>query len=416
MLIIAALATFALTFINLSITKRVLHPTVIYAGIWAIQLTALVFFSHRFIQPSNIVLLIVILGALVFSVGSHLTLTYTSTSHSLARSRKIRPGLVLYLASAAIVAICVIGQYQIFTNLLNDGDIGASLIYARTLMAVDTEDIYGIYKYGNPIALGSMLALQILMCREKYSHLVKYLFYYFLFASIFLAILTTGRGPVAFIFLQIGLVYVFGGRKNLLNWRFFVILLSFFLFVFLVFWIMGSIMGKADDNASGAVGDLVDYLFSSIPALSFYIDHYPIQFIGGDWGINTFRFFLSLGSKMGLVEGPVSLVQEFVPVPHWTNLYTTYLQYAQDFGWVGISLIPMFIGLLYGSLFNWTMKDRRNDFAFYLLVVSYLPLLQSVFQETHFSGMSAWLQFILIGLVLTKAIPNNTKQAAINTQ
>lgn len=404
MLIVAATGVIALTLINLLITKRLLHPTVIYSGSWAIQLAALVFFSRRFIEPSNNTLLIVVLGAISFTVGSHLSLNYISKNNRIILPREIRQGIALYLVSAVLVGICVIGQYRIFTNLVSDGNIATSLIYARTLMSIDNEDIYGPFKYGSPIALGVMLALQILMTRGSLDRLPKYLFYYFLLTSIFMAIISTGRGPVAFVFLQIGLVYVLGRGKNILSWRFIAIFFGLAAFVFSVFWIMGSVMGKADDDAGNAFGNLVDYLFSSIPALSVYLDHHPIQFVGGDWGINTFRFFLSIASKTGLVPPPVSLVQDFVPVPHLTNLYTTYLQYSQDFGWIGIVVLPVVIGFLYGSLFKWTMTNRQNDFALYLLVVSYLPLLQTVFQETHFSLMSSWLQFILIGLVLTQVI------------
>jgi oligosaccharide repeat unit polymerase len=402
MLIIATTALIALSLINLYITKAILHPANIYTGSWAIQLLALGFFGQRFITPSIDTIVIVVLGATSFSVGSHLSLNYISKANRIVMPREIKEDTKLYLVFAILVTISVVGQYQIFINLLNDENIATSLIYARTLMSVDNEDIYGTYKYGSALALGVMLAVQILMTRRKATRSLKYLFYYLLLASVFMAIMSSGRGPVAFIFLQVGLVYVLGQGNKIMNWKFAVMTGGFLIFIFSLFWIMGSAMGKADDNAGRAFGNLVDYLFSSIPALSAYIDRHPIQIVGGEWGLNTFRFFLVVASKAGLVAPPASLVQDSVPVPHLTNLYTTYLQYGQDFGWTGIMAIPAMLGFIYGSLFKWTMINRQNDFAFYLLVISYLPLLQSVFQETHFSLMSSWIQFILIGLVLTQ--------------
>ena len=410
MLIVAALAVSALAYVNLFITKRLLHPAFIYAAIWAIQLLALVIFGDRFIMPTNEALLVVILGATSFSVGSHLSFHYVTERNKIIKSREIRENNKFYFLIAALVAICAVEQYDIFINLVSDESFAISLIYARTLMSVDNEDVYGIYKYAGAISLGALLGLQIKMAQRKVENLHKYLFLYFLCASIFMAVLSTGRGPIAFIFLQIGVTYMLRDRKKRLSWNSLALVVGFIFLIFYVFWIMGSAMGKADDNALKALGNLVDYLFSSIPALSVYLELHPIQIIGGEWGVNTFRFLLAVASKTGFIGNLPSLVQDSVPVPHLTNLYTTYLQYGQDFGWIGIVTIPAGIGFFYGSLFKWSMINRRNDFAFYLLVVSYLPLLQSVFQETHFSLMSSWLQFFLIGLVLTRA----TRKIKIN--
>lgn len=407
MLSVAAIALVALTFINFYITRRLVHPAFIYSAIWATQLLALEVIGNKFISPSIEVLLIVVLGATSFSLGSFLSLFYVSKESKLVRPREIRKSTVLILIIIILVTLCVFEQYQIFINLVSDENIEINLIYARTLMSEHNEDVYGIYKYGSAIALGAMLVLQIQIARtETNTRLLKYFFFYLLLASIFMAILSTGRGPIAFIFLQIGIAYILKFENKTLNLKFAGVTVGFLFLVFLIFWIMGSAMGKADESAEKAFANLIDYLFSSIPALSAYIEQYPIQTIGGEWGTSTFRILLAITSKAGFTEPVQSLVQESLPVPHLTNLYTTYLQYSRDFGWAGILIIPAIVGFFHGSLFRWAMIDRRNDFAFFLLVFSYLPLLQSVFQETHFSLMSSWLQFILIGLILTQVKSN----------
>ena len=165
---------------------------------------------------------------------------------------------------------------------------------------------------------------------------------------------------------------------------------------------MGSAMGKADEAATGALSDLVLYIFSPIPALSAYLDQHPAQLIGGTWGTETFRFITAVMASIDLSEKPPSLLQDFIPVPHLTNLYTAYFHYLNDFGWAGVIVIPSLLGFLHGGLFQWATANRDDDFAFFILSVSYLPLVQTMFQETHFTSMSSWLSFIFIGLLMTR--------------
>lgn len=402
MLLMSLAILVALTCVNFLMTRRLLHPSVVYSLIWAIQLVGLLLFSERFIKPSVDALFVVVLGAVSFTIGTYISSSCIFCQNYIIQSREVRKSAALFITSAVVVAICLYGQYHIFTTLLSGNVFADSLVYARTLMSIENEDIYGLYKYGSPIALGVLLVLQILIIRDEANVLHKILFGYFLIAALFMAVISTGRGPIAFIFLLLGLVYILSRDKKRIGWRAGGIFVGLSALVFFVFWIMGRVMGKVDNDALVALGGLVDYLFSSIPALSVYLDRNPIPLIGGDGGGNTLRFFSALAAAAGLVDKPANLVQGFVPVPHLTNLYTIYLQYVKDFGWFGVVLLPLMIGFLYNQLFLWSMSNTKNELAFYLLAISYLPLLQSVFQETHFSLMSSWIQFMIIGLVMTK--------------
>lgn len=399
MLLISLIILMALAYANFLITKNLLHPSVVYAGIWSIQLIGLLLFRDRFIEPSIDVLFVVVLGAVMFTLGSHLSSVGIAGRGNIMRPRGVRRDLVLFWIAAVVVAICFYGQYRIFIDFAIGEDFATSLVYARTLMSIENEDIYGLYKYGSPLALAALLLLQILIIRNEANRVHKILFSYFLLAALFMAILSTGRGPIAFILLLLGFSYVL---KVGINWRMGGVFVGILLMIFMIFWIMGRAMGKADDAASGAINDLIAYLFSSIPALSVYLDNNPIHIMGGDWGGNTFRFLIALTAAAGWSGPPPSLVQDFIPVPHLTNLYTTYLQYIEDFGLAGVVVMPLFIGFLHGHLFRWSMNNTKDEFAFYVLTISYLPLLQTVFQETHFSLMSSWIQFVLLGFVMTK--------------
>jgi len=400
MLLISLVTLMALAYVNLFITKNILHPSVVYAGIWSIQLIGLLLLRDEFIDPSIDVLFVVVLGAVLFAIGTHLSSAGIFRRVQLMRPRGVRRDSFLFWIAAVAVAISLYGQYRIFFELTIGKNFATSLVYARTLMSIENEDIYGLYKYGSSLALGALLLLQILIIQNKANRVHKILLGYFLLAALFMALLSTGRGPVVFILLLLGVVYAL---KVGINWRVGGVITGIVSIGFMVFWIMGRSMGKADDTAAGAANNLMAYLFSSIPALSVYLDQHPIHIIGGDWGSNTFRFFTALMASIGLADRPASLVQEFIPVPHLTNLYTIYLQYIKDFGLTGVVVIPIALGYLHGHIFRWAMTDKNNEFALYVLAITYLPLLLSVFQETYFSLMSTWIQFAFIGLVMTKA-------------
>ena len=404
MLIISLIILILLVCVNFFTTKNILHPSVVYVGIWLIQLIGLLLFQDRFIEPSVDALFIVVLGAVMFTIGSlPLSVGIDGRGH-IMRPRRVRRDYIFFWIAAIVIAICLYGQYRIFIDLAIGEDFATGLIYARTLMAIENEDIYGLYKYGSSLALAALLLLQILIIRNEANRIHKILFGYFLLTALSMALLSTGRGPIAFILFLLAVVYVL---KVGINWRVGGIFAGILSMTFIIFWIMGRAMGRTDDAAAGAVNDLISYIFSSIPALSVYLEQHPIHIIGGDWGSNTFRFFVALMASIGFADKPLNLVQEFAPVPHMTNLYTIYLQYIKDFGMVGVVVLSLFLGFLHGHLFRWAMTNKRNEFAFYILAISYLPLLQVVFQETHFSSMSSWIQYFLIGFVMTKGYKNN---------
>ncbi len=390
------------------LTKNILHPSVVYAAIWVTQLTGLLLFGDRFVPLSEEVLFVVALGGVMFTVGGYLSSIDVGAERRLMRPRKVRRDPVFYWIAAIAVGICAVGQYQIFINLVSGVDFATSLVYARVLTSVENEDIYGWYKYGTPIAFAALLALQIMIVQKEASRVHKLLYGYFLLATFCMSVLSTGRGPIISIVLALSICYVL---KSGVNWRMGGVLAGIVSSVFVIFWVMGRAMGKVEDEASGALDGFILHLFSSVPALSVYLDDHPLTMIDGAWGANTFRFFIAVAAAVGLTDRPPSLVQDFVQVPHLTNLYTNYLQYIQDFGLVGVMALPLLLGFAHSRLFRWFRKSTHDEFAFYVLIVSYLPLVQTVFMETHFSLMSSWIQLVLLGLIMTKAGKKTTGES-----
>ncbi|CAD5370697.1 conserved membrane hypothetical protein [Rubrivivax sp. A210] len=395
----------AWTLTSYLVSRSVLHPAVVYSGIWLFQITGLLFFSERFVPLSLEAMTVVILGCLAFTTGTHIRFAAYAAPRPSAAPRSIPVGTRRFEIVAVVVALSLWAQHNVFSTLTAGLDFDIGLVYARKLISIDGEDIYGLSKYGSPLALSGLLALQVLWIRGHASLKHKLLCVFFLIASLAMAVLSTGRGPVVFVFLLTGMAYVLAGPPAGQRRRLATLLASITALMFAVFWIMGRALGKADDDAGEALLNLADYLFSSIPALSVFIADNPVSPFGEEHGSNTFRIFHAVAAALGMSPPPPSLVQEFIPVPHLTNLYTIYLHYILDFGWAGVVLLPMFLGAVHGWLFRAAAADRRREFLLILLVISYLPLLQVGFQETHFSTVATWIQLFLICLMLTRRQP-----------
>ena len=387
-----------------------LHPSVVQSGLWAVQIIGLIILKDRFIEPASEALFLTVIGSLMFSIGSHCSSNNLGGYGNIMTSRKIRTDNLSWWLIALIIAICLYNQYRIFLELAGGEDFARGLVIVRTLMSIENDEVYGVYKYGYSIAVGALLLLQTFIIKNRPSFFYISMFVFYFFVALFTAILSTGRGNVSYIFVLLGLVYILCGKKNQINRRLFKALGLVSLITFLIFWVMGNLMGKAGDNAIDAISDILDYQFSPLLALSVYLESHPITIFGHEYGSNTFRFFISLLSFIGLHDKPPSLVQEFVNVPQSTNVYTAYFNYIKDFGWLGVTVISFLLGLLHGILFRWSMRDKNNDFALYILAISYMPLLYSLGGEAYFSLLSIWIQYFLIGIFLTQ---RNKKKSLI---
>jgi oligosaccharide repeat unit polymerase len=220
--------------------------------------------------------------------------------------------------------------------------------------------------------------------------------------ALIMAFLSTGRTPIIITLLILVLVAVTNGKR-------FTGYLSLVKYaslgiasLFGIFWAMGLMFGKVGSSFNDAVYNLTTYIFSGLPALDSFIHSSGFSSKEPSLGENTFRFARAVFSKIGYMEAPAPLVQEFVQVPHDTNLFTIYHIYLKDFGFVGVCLPLFILGLFHNLVYRQYMRNEDNDFIRYFLVLSYVPLVQVIFQETYLSLVSTWIQFLLVAFLLTK--------------
>lgn len=398
--LIVLLVLLGLASLSYHMSKSILHPVIVFCSAWALQVLGLIVWSDSFFESSTLAYALVGLGATAFFVGGNVVAPATTMRRALAGTREIRKGSGIFLLAAAVVAVCMAGQYQAFTSVAPGEAFEKQLVLVRLRFVVENEDVFGIFKYGNTIAIGALLLLEVKLLRGRGTFLDRSLFLFFAASAGVLGVLSTGRGPIAFALILAAAIYaLMRGVRIRSIFAATLVLIA----VFVLFWIMGRAMGKAGDDAASAASDLVGYAFSPLPALSVFLQQTDVSTLGGDGGSNTLRFFVALAASLGWVDRPGNLVQPFVSVPTTTNLYTSYMHYVLDFGLIGALGIMLLLGVLHGKIFSWAQKNPQNDLAVFCLGISYLPLLQAVFQETHFTGLSVWIQYGLLGFVFTRS-------------
>lgn len=390
----------SLLLINYIVYKNIFSPSILFSATWLMQVIGLLMFSHLFENVSPIVLLVVVIGVALFSFGQILDPGIKITISNL-KDREVNLVRVRYLISILIISICLFEQVRIFNDLTSGMEMSVALVFIRNLISIESEDIYGIFKYGTTFGQAIIVLMLISLQRDKSSFSKFFCFILVVLATLCMAFLSTGRGQVLQIFILLTLVYLLSTNISQFSLKFLKITLLILAISFLIFWQMGKMMGKVGESGSEALIDLLSYQFSPIPALSAYLSSHEFDLVGGDGGLRSFRVILAIMYKLGFGDAPPILIEEFVYIPHPTNIYTIYLMPLRDFGWIGSFLYIFLIGLLHGYIYRAWKKDKSNDFAKYIFIISFIPLIQSPGGDAYLSLISTWVQFITIGIIFT---------------
>lgn len=384
--------------LNTWIYKDILHPAIIFGFLWCFQLLGISVLSSIYSPLSLDVLMIVTIGVICFSFGCYFSSLLPVKN--ILRERELRGNSLFLLFVFLLCLIGLIAQLSIVYGQPGE-TLARKMIGLRVKESIDNEDVFGIWKYFSTFSISFLLLLSI---QVKKLHPIK--FSSFLYPSMIIiclagAFLSTGRTPIITILIVLLIVKVTSRNERTRPLDIAMYTIPGLVATYAVFWGVGAFFGKVGASNMDVYYNFVTYIFSAIPALDVYI-HSP-DFLNGQpkLGEHTFRFLNAVFYKLGFASAPDPLVQEFVQVPHLTNLYTLYHIYLKDFGHAGVFIFPFILGVFHSMVYAQFKNYRQNDFIYFLFVISCVPLIQVIFQETYFSLFSTWLQFLALGLFFT---------------
>jgi oligosaccharide repeat unit polymerase len=361
----------------------VTHPRLIFNTIWFFT-TIFFFSSPSYYHGESPVIAVLMTGVICFNFGSILK-PYKFQTRGIEILSKELDRFLKYLL--IIVIIGVIAQLKLFLSV--EGGLAVKFFQVRHKISVEMIDFYGVWKYASTLSIFGMIIGRLANRRIAYLYL---------FSSLVLALLITGRSPV----LQVFLYFIISGWiretsiKKVLKTIF--LLAGFFLIFFFSF---GKFTGKFDGTFTDAILALQHYFCSGVGALNhFILERGELELIRWTDSPFVFRFFQAVLVKLGLAKSVMPLVLPFTYTPVRTNLYTQWYVYYIDFGLSGVALFSFFTGYLTQTIYSNYLLFRAKFgvvcLPSVLLVLIYQSVLQTGLQENYFLTVSSILQVILI--------------------
>lgn len=113
------------------------------------------------------------------------------------------------------------------------------------------------------------------------------------------------------------------------------------------------------------------------------------------WGENVFRLYYAVTYKLGLSNiEPINPLLPWVSKPAPTNTYSTLYPFFKDFGYVGIGVFSVLLGLMLGFVY----KKAKGDNSFFIILYAYV-LIMVVMQyaaEYFFTNLAGHIKFAIL--------------------
>jgi oligosaccharide repeat unit polymerase len=387
MIAAATVFLFILAILNFAFRKDVLYPAFLQSLLWAVVLILFAVFESEFQPISASVFGIITMGALAFSASCAMGSfeARIAPSSNSRDSERAKSRIIDVLLAATLIGL----PFYVDLALELGADGPFEDFFANLRLSVNS-DIY---------SFGAIAYLQILsycvsgLLLAVYREVLTARVLASLAASLCYAVFSSGRSSIFLVVLMV--VGILSVQRKLRAAHGGAI---FALFAVTTFALVGiASLRSGDPNASFAENVLstsesfLTYLLSPMPAFSTLVDSPNISNASGE---HTFRFFYALAERFGSDVVAVPLVQEFVAVPVFTNVYTVFQPYYMDFGWIGCVAAMLGLGWLHGAVYKRAL--RGSEYYVFLYGALSFPLFMQFFQDQYFNLLSTWIQVLAI--------------------
>lgn len=392
--------SFALMFISgliYIIVRDIRHPAVLQSLVWTTTLfvyslmqsefyglnfsfIALVFGSIAFFGAGSI-----IMGKIILIAGPNVN---NSDKHDIIRMELPKIAKYIGIITFTLSMLYAYIAYK-YASSGPTGNVGVNLRYILTSgQPIPTPlKVFGyLFPFSN--AFMGFLLFYYLRTRSKSFLPTLYLT---IFSSLIMSIVSSGRGIVLFVILQIIFIALFSLKK---------IKLSFILFgilsIIAVFFSGAFILNKGVDSSGSTLARLTDageslgfYISSGSVAFSQLSNSSNSQLVGE----NTFRILYIVADHLGFDVAVAPLIQEFIPTPQITNVYTMHLQYFRDFGIIGCIIFQFLFGIVHGLVYGMAVKVNSAIWVIWASILTF-PIITQSFTDSYLSLTSSWIQYI----------------------
>jgi len=377
---------------NYWLSRSVLYPPFLFCCMWLLVLSM---YRMDLIQTEPIhsnTIMILAMGSVLFTAGGVLAMLSPS---GLIEARFI---LTRFPARNKIVKTVVIvvlfcGLPLLLRSLIGmaSGGVGSTIFQrARTGGVNGGGDSASFPLLAYFILWPFYAATLFLIERRDLS------FWFMTFIAFMAGLLSTGRLPVLMLISALTCVHLLKtGQVSFwpaLKFARIPMLLFICLYFGLIFLL------KDTSVYEGGIGGillyfLVSYIVGPTAALDYFVQH-PQEFSAPN---HTFKFFLSLASKLHLVNyEPVAGYGTFLLVPYPVNVYTMYRDYLIDFGFYGGLAAVLIIGFVQTLLYR---KARTgSELGIYLFSITFFAVFMAPFSD-EYSSFGSYIDAFLFAAI-----------------
>lgn len=405
MYIIAITILSFLLVINYLIKKDIGYPPFLFCLIWTIILLGYFIISESGVliiyKLSNSVLLFYVLGALSFSIGGVIAISFSKKRLNNNCKRpdyylksKFFDQLLFWIPVIAF-PLFVYKMYKIASTP------GMSNLFQglRYQVSVNTVDI-GYLQYILPFTFVNLITRFLLFKNRNSKKSDKFKYYFSLILTILYCFATTGR---TYFFFLITIFIGYSIVNRTFKVKFFLWILPLVFIIFYIYAVLlnkgGSTSNSISENLNGTINSLYSYLFGGLKAFDQTLNNPSFYFHNGAF---LYRFPQKIFFDLGIITNkPIQLVQDYANVPFPTNVYTIYYSYYYDYGTIYTFIMIIILGAFQTLLFI-KMRFTKQILFIFLYIVFLYPLFISFFQDQYISLLSTWLQFLILFYFISK--------------
>lgn len=357
---------------------NVLSPAVLTPAVWIVCLLLFWFLRHD-LPPLKLQFLVCIsLWTTLFCTASLLmqNVRFRQSSYQKSPSEFVRS--IFFWISVFTFPLFLAFVIDALSHAGPDETLGMTLRNAALGRTEGTEEIYGGLH---------ILLWQVVYILELFFYSKKTRYRVFIMGAILLSYGALTMSKIVFLDLfvkTIAILYF----KNKIKIRHILIGLGVLFFVFVA---IQRLRYNVEMDAEGRTDFLLQYVVGNMSAFDTLK---PAS--SAHWGENTFRFFYSVFYKTGLSDiKPVDAILQFIKEPIATNTYTVMYPFFKDFGYWGVGIFAMVLGLFYG----WIFKKAQQGSSLFVLIYTILIttiIMQYAAEQFMTNFMTFFKQIVLV--------------------
>jgi oligosaccharide repeat unit polymerase len=370
-----------------------MHPSLIHSAIWSFNLLFYVSSGNLLYRVSFFTLILIALGNGAFFLGTLLINLKKKRSINIT-VKNLPSHRLIYLV---LIACSIAAPFFYFEAIRIGSSVESGSLLNNIRMQAAAGDGFGRFSIFLWLSFVNAGYCLVYLYSGKAKD-CRFVALYSVMIAFFYAYFFAGRNFLIFIFLILFSVSIIFKRVSIAKVVIIlpiIVTVIFISYAFLLGHIRdnGSVYGQGIIEQIGGIATL--YFAGSLPALDTIVSN-TSDFEGG---INSFRNINLWLNQLGFDSEIPQLVQEYVFIPLPTNIYTIYLPYFKDFGFVGATAFQFLLGLLYGYLYLRIANQKVGSSSIILYSLSLYPLIMQYAVDAYLSILSQWVLILIFVIV-----------------